>query len=110
VTTVETLVLLLLGHLLADYPLQGDFLSRAKSAVNPIPGVPWWQAMSAHCGIQAGFVWLATGSVTLGALEFVVHFVTDDAKCRNRISYNADQAIHIGCKLLWLAAVVLDWS
>jgi hypothetical protein len=35
---------LIAGHALADYPLQGDFLSRAKNRSAPIPGFPWWQA------------------------------------------------------------------
>lgn len=38
------LTALIAGHFLCDYPLQGDFLSKAKNRVNPIPGVPWYQA------------------------------------------------------------------
>lgn len=30
--------LMLAGHALADYPLQGDFLAKAKNRANPIPG------------------------------------------------------------------------
>lgn len=33
---------LVAGHALADYPLQGDFLARAKNRAAPIPGVPWF--------------------------------------------------------------------
>ena len=32
---------LMVGHALADYPLQGDFLAKAKNRTAPIPGVPW---------------------------------------------------------------------
>lgn len=96
------LAALLFCHYLADYPWQGDFLAKAKNRLNPIPGVPWYQAMVGHCAIQAGFVGLVTGSVVLAVLEFGVHFITDDAKCMNRINYNADQAIHIACKGLWV--------
>lgn len=93
--------LLVIAHALADYPLQGDFLSKAKNRTAPIPGVPWWQAMAAHCVIQAGAVWIVTGLWWCAALELAIHFLTDDAKCRGRISFNQDQAIHIGCKLVW---------
>lgn len=90
-------------HALCDYPLQGDFLSKAKNRTSPIPGVPWYQALGAHAVIHAGAVTFVTGSVWLGLAEFVAHFVIDDAKCRGRISFNVDQAAHIACKLAWLA-------
>lgn len=100
------LLLLLFAHFLADFPWQGDFLSKAKNASAPIPGVPWYTAMSAHCGIQAGFVGVLTGSVVLAALEFMAHFAIDYAKCRNLISFNQDQLAHIACKLLWVGLVL----
>lgn len=99
---------LLVAHMLADYPLQGDFLAKAKNRTAPIPGVPWEQAMVAHCAIHGGAVGLITGHWWLGVAEAVIHFVTDDAKCRGKISFNVDQAIHIHCKLIWVivAAIV----
>ena len=98
--------LMVFGHALADYPLQGDFLSRAKNATNPIPGVPWYQALGAHSAIPAGFVGVLTGSLYLAIAELLVHAWTDDQKCRGNISYNTDQAIHIGCKVMWAAIAV----
>ena len=103
------LFFLLVGHALADYPLQGDFLAKAKSRTAPIPGFPWWQALTAHAIIHAGMVGLivllATGDhglvYALAAAEFVAHFLTDDAKCRGRIGLNTDQTIHVACKVLW---------
>lgn len=95
------LLLLIAGHALCDYPLQGDFLARAKNVSAPIPGVPWWQAMWAHCAIHAGMVLLVVGLWPLALAEFVIHFATDHAKCRGRISYNVDQAIHVACKVAW---------
>ena len=35
--------------------------------------------------------------------EAAIHWITDDAKCRGRISFNMDQAIHVVCKAVWLA-------
>lgn len=104
----ELFALLLVGHALADYPLQGDFLSRAKNRVTPIPGVPWRQAMAAHSIIHGGVVGLLTGSLWLGAAEVCAHWITDDLKCRNKISFNVDQAIHVACKAAWCGIAVLE--
>lgn len=98
--------LMIFAHALADYPLQGDFLAKAKSAVAPIPGVPWYQALGAHSAIHAGAVGIITGSIWLALAEFVIHALTDNAKCHSKISYNTDQAIHIGCKVAWAALIV----
>lgn len=102
---VETLALLIAGHAIADYPLQGDFLAKAKNRFAPIPGVPWYQALGAHSIIHGGFVGVITGSLWLGLAETVVHFLIDDAKCAGRISYNTDQSLHIACKVAWAMAL-----
>lgn len=99
-------VALVAGHAIADYPLQGDFLARAKSRVVPIPGFPWWQALGAHAAIHGGFVALITGIWWLFFAEAAIHFLTDDAKCRGKIDLNTDQAIHIACKAAWLLIAV----
>ena len=95
-------LLLLFAHALADYPLQGDFLAKAKNRVAPLPGVPWYQAMLAHSVIHGGFVYVITGSATLGVLEVVTHFIIDDLKCQNEISFNMDQGLHMACKVIWV--------
>lgn len=100
-------VALIAGHAIADYPLQGDFLAKAKSRTAPIPGFPWWQALGAHAAIHGGFVAIITGIWWLAIAEAAVHFVTDDAKCRGKLTLNQDQAIHIACKVVWLA---IAWS
>lgn len=100
-------VALIAGHAIADYPLQGDFLAKAKNRVAPIPGFPWWQALGAHAAIHGGFVAIITGIWWLAIAEAAVHFVTDDAKCRGKLTLNQDQAIHIVCKVAWLA---IAWS
>lgn len=96
---------LVVGHALADYPLQGDFLSRAKNRSAPIPGVPWYQALGAHAIIHGGVVWAITDIWWLGVAELVAHALTDDAKCAGRLSFNQDQAIHVACKAAWALAV-----
>ena len=92
---------LLFFHFLFDYPLQGDFLSRAKNSSNPIPGVPWYHAMFAHTFMHGAAVTFVTGMWTLGLLEMLVHWFTDHMKCNNKLTFNQDQAIHIICKLVW---------
>jgi hypothetical protein len=94
---------LIVGHALCDYPLQGDFLARAKNHTAPIPGVPWYQALAAHALIQAGMVAFLTHSLALGATEFAAHVAIDYAKCSGRLSYNQDQALHVACKVVWVA-------
>jgi hypothetical protein len=98
-------VLLIGGHALCDYPLQGEFLSRAKNRTAPIPGVPWQQALGAHVAIHGALVALVTGLWWLAPAEAAIHWFTDDLKCRGRLTFNQDQAIHIGCKALWLMVV-----
>lgn len=102
-----TLVLLLFAHALADYPLQGDFLARAKSRRSPIESVDWWVAMAAHCAIHAGSVLLITGSLACAAFEFVAHFFIDHFKCEGVLSFRMDQMLHVGCKLVIVASVAL---
>lgn len=96
------LTLLISGHALADYPLQGDFLSKAKNRANPIPGVPWYQGLWAHSAIQGGMIGLVTGSLALGIFEFIAHWIIDDGKSMGYISYNEDQALHVVCKIAWV--------
>lgn len=104
---IAILALLIAAHALADYPLQGDFLAKAKNRASPIPGVPWYHGLLAHAAIHGGFVGAITGSVTLGLAEFVAHCFIDDTKCMGRISYNQDQALHILCKVLWVIILLL---
>lgn len=103
----EIFLLLVFGHALADYPLQGEFLARAKNHRAPLPGVPWYQALGAHAAIHAGFVGIVTGSVWLGLAEFVAHALTDRAKCAGLIGFDTDQALHLACKLGWVGLLYL---
>ena len=105
IALLEILALLMAAHALADYPLQGDFLSKAKNHTAPIPGVPWYQALAGHAAIHGGFVGIITGTLWLGLAEFVAHCVIDRAKCAGHISYNTDQSLHVACKVVWVAAL-----
>ncbi|MGA9771679.1 MAG: DUF3307 domain-containing protein [Blastocatellia bacterium] len=98
---------LLFGHCLADYPLQGDFLSKAKNHRQPITGVPWFQALFAHAVIQGGTVGFITGSVICGCVEFVLHSLIDYLKSDGRLSFNQDQAAHIACKFIYACCLII---
>ncbi len=124
--------LLCFFHFLADYPLQGDFLAKAKNRSAPIPHVPWQHALFAHAFIQAGFVYLAiflfliarqaiyfvsdmpllsTNEMVIYpacffAGELVAHYMIDESKCSGEITFAQDQYSHLLCKAIWAATVV----
>ena len=94
--------MLLVGHAVSDYPLQGDFLARGKNHTAPLPGVPWYQCLVWHAMIHSGAVVLVTGSLVLGVAEFVVHVLIDYGKCDGWFGFNVDQLLHVLCKALWV--------
>lgn len=92
---------LVVGHCVADYPGQGDFLSKAKNHRSPIPGIDWQIALMAHAMIHAGVVAYLTGSLVCGMIEFAVHCVIDWLKCEGDTTFRADQILHIICKVMY---------
>lgn len=101
------LLALVVAHFVCDFPLQGDFLAKAKNPAAPLPGVPWEWAMAAHASIHAGAVLAITGSPALAFLEFVAHWAIDMAKCYGVVTFSTDQYLHLACKLLWV--LVAPW-
>lgn len=103
---------LMIWHALADYPLQGDFLAKAKNHKTPIPGIWWGIPLVMHGLIHAGGVWVITGFASLALIELVVHCIIDHLKCRGTISFAADQFAHYFCKLMYAHAVLsmTDWQ
>ncbi len=102
---LTTFLLLVAAHALADFPLQGDYLAKAKNQRAPLPGTPWAIALTAHAAIQAGFVGVITGSVFFGVAEFVAHWLIDYGKSAGRYSYTTDQGLHIICKATWCGMI-----
>jgi hypothetical protein len=117
---------LAIGHALADFALQGDFLAQAKNRHADLarffgeksqPRDLWIHALTAHSLIQAGSVWLVTGSVVLGAVEFVLHWLIDLAKGEEWTSFSLDQYLHLACKVLYAALIasgsfsgIIQWA
>lgn len=98
--------MLVLGHVLADYPLQGDFLAQGKNRNTEIGKIFWPHALFAHSMIHGGMVAIITGIWWLGVLEAFLHGLIDFLKCENKISLNVDQALHYLCKIAWLIIAV----
>lgn len=105
-----TLLILLFAHLLADYPLQGEFLSKVKGEN--------WIILVSHAAIWTGCIALAgylmgfdVGYIDV-ALLFSVHCVADHLKAANKLWYKrldalkggllSDQMIHIGQIMLFI--------
>ena len=108
-TTLETFAWLLIGHAVADYPLQSEWVAKAKQPGFRFGGeVIWPGVLACHAAIHAGAVKLATGSWLLAGLEFATHAAIDYTRGRGRLSYNGDQALHLACKALW--ALLLWWG
>lgn len=104
---MKILLFLLSGHALCDFALQNDFVAKGKNYKTRFPGMAWQQIMLAHCLIHSGMVLWITHSVWMAIAELAIHYATDYAKCDGRITFNQDQAIHYGCKILWAALVMV---
>jgi len=114
---ITTIILLLTWHALADFPLQGDYLARMKDPFDRLTNDVLWDGparnplwpwhMGAHCMIHAGGVYVITASWQCAAFEFVCHWLIDWTKCHNRISFHVDQMLHIACKVVIVAYMVL---
>jgi hypothetical protein len=99
---------LLVGHSIADYSLQTDWLEKHKqrSAWAHLPApqrINWVFPLTAHASIHAGAVAFATGSIALGLAELAAHWLIDFAKGEGRFGFALDQSLHILCKLAWVA-------
>jgi hypothetical protein len=108
-----TLFWMLVGHALADYPLQGEFLATAKNRHTALGALFWRWALPAHALIHGGAVaaaaWPALGAaaVVLGLAEAIAHALIDAAKCSGRLSLHQDQLLHVACKIAWSAVVLI---
>lgn len=99
-----TFFMLLFGHCLADFPLQGDFLSNTKDPNKNYIEV-WLPALFAHSVIHAGMVFIITGFYSLAILQFVTHFIIDYVKCHgwfgsSHKSFLIDQMLHYSIMII----------
>jgi hypothetical protein len=109
---------LVIAHAIADFPLQGAFLAQGKNRhlansefQGDEPKFLWVYCLTAHSLIQAGGVWLVTGSFVIAFIEFVLHWILDYAKCENWTDFHVDQLSHVICKVAYvilLASPIAD--
>lgn len=98
----------LFAHLVADYPLQGDFLAQAKGKN--------WIALVSHAGMWTGCITLALillgfhpGAGVVVSL-FVVHAIADTLKARKWLWYAHMDALGEGLlidQLIHVAQIVV---
>ncbi len=108
---MRVLFLLLCGHAGADFMLQTPWVAQNKNRHSTPAGYDpklhgpkqtiWPYVLTAHALTHGAFVYLATGSVLLGALETAAHWAIDFGKCERWYGIHADQWMHIGLKLAW---------
>lgn len=106
------LLLLLMGHALADFGLQSEAMAKGKNRnrlVDPVSVPPgqkmlpaWGYWMTAHALIHGLAVTLILGPVW-GIAETCAHWLIDFGKCENAYGIHYDQFAHLVCKVLWLA-------
>ena len=97
------LLILLFAHLLADYPLQGEFLAtmKGKNVIVLISHAGIWTGCIAVAGYLTGYD-VGYGDI---ALLFAVHALADYLKAANKLWYKnmdalkggllIDQLIHV---------------
>ena len=93
-------------HALADFPLQGDYLARQKTRGTATSRSEWIVALTAHCLIHAGSVWLISGSLVLGITELILHGLIDLGKGEGKFGLVTDQLLHVGCKAAYVVLLV----
>ena len=93
-------------HALGDFPLQTEYLARQKSRKLADSRSDWLVALSAHCVIHAGGVWLVSGSLAIAAAEFILHCLIDLGKGEGKFGLLTDQALHLCCKLGYVLVMV----
>jgi hypothetical protein len=106
-----TFLILMFAHLLADYPLQGEFLAnfKGKNFIVLFSHAGIWTGCIAVAGYLIGF---DVGYLDV-ALLFSVHTIADYLKTANKLWYKkldglkggllSDQLIHVGQILLFIA-------
>jgi Protein of unknown function (DUF3307) len=97
---------LAVSHALADFPLQGEYIAKQKTRGSADSRGAWIVALVAHSLIHAGGVWLVTGSMTLGAVELVLHALIDLGKGERKFGLVTDQVLHLSCKLAYTILIV----
>ena len=109
---MQPLFLFLVGHAVCDFVLQGEVMGNAKNRRKWLASghgagfPPWYYWLGAHAFTHGGAVFLISGLWQLGAIETALHAAIDFSKCEGRLSFNVDQALHLACKLVYVAVLI----
>jgi hypothetical protein len=105
---VSLFIALLMGHAVADYALQSDWMAKHKNrhvAPSFEPGTTTWPlVLAAHALVNGALVYSITGVVWLGVAETLAHGAIDFYRCESKYGIYPDQVMHILCKLAWSLA------
>jgi hypothetical protein len=117
IPTIIAFWYMVVGHFVADYVLQSEFIVNGKNPRSNPQRVPWYYVMASHSLLHGAFVSIVAGNiidhrhtllpVVLGMLESILHFFIDMLKCVGCTGIHLDQGLHILCKLAWTGAVIL---
>ena len=106
---LSMLLKLIMGHALADFVLQTEFIAVSKNRNTPpkyldAAHLPVWPyTLTAHALINAAVVWLITNSLLFASIELITHWLIDFLKCDKVLNLHEDQAFHIILKLIYSA-------
>lgn len=95
---------MLAGHYIADRVLQPGWLSQHKRSDALLNR---WQALALHGVAHGFFVAIITGSALLALAEAMAHAAIDRGRGRGWYGMGTDQALHVLCKLAWVAALAV---
>lgn len=86
-TTINTIIKLIMCHLLGDYVLQVSFIAETK-------GNNWYH-LFVHCALYCLPFFIAFGLGWQLAVIFATHMIIDPLKARyGKINYITDQILH----------------
>ena len=110
-TWIETFVMLLFLHALADFSLQTQPMAIGKNRHNEAASKKnwvevlgrepkaykkcWFYWLSAHALIQGGLIFLVFGNIWIAIIEIIAHFTLDFIKCEGITNPHIDQACHL---------------
>jgi len=105
---------LLFGHAIADFAMQSDAMSKGKNRNKKPDYIPagqkfiacWPYWLTSHALIHGGVVFLATGMLSLGIAETILHWLIDFIKCENWTNPHQDQALHMLCKVFYVIIII----
>lgn len=90
----ETILIIILCHLVGDYVLQVDFIAKTK-------GTNWYH-LFVHCALYVLPFYIVFGLTWQLGFIFVAHMITDPLKARyNKINYVTDQILHYVVALVY---------